>query len=163
MTELENANKHRPNEVLQVKARKRADVSMDAMTINLDPFSYDDRLRRLKKFVTESYAEQVSVSQAAKVTGMAEKYFSTYFHQTVGKTFSSWLREYRINRAKDLLKSRLISITEVAFGVGFNSLSTFGRAFKALTGVTPSQYKRWVMEQRILSVRDNSLREPMDF
>jgi AraC-like DNA-binding protein len=109
-----------------------------------DPFAYYDRLRRLRGFVDQHYAEAITASTAAKVVGLAEKYFSTFFHQKVGTTFGAWLRQYRIAKAKELLWSRNLTVSQVAERVGFRDLSTFIRAFKKRENLTPSAYKKLV-------------------
>lgn len=117
-------------------------MSEETDGVNMDPFSYYRSLARLKRFVEESYGERITVARAARIAGLAEKYFSTFFHQNVGVTFAAWLRHYRISRAKSLLRTRDLSITEVAFEVGFSDASTFSRAFKACEKTSPRQFRK---------------------
>ena len=109
-----------------------------------DPFRYYARLGRLKLFVEESYREPISAERAARVAGLATKYFSTFFHEKVGQTFSAWLRQYRIAKAKELMGKSNLSMSRVAMEVGFADTSTFLRAFKSLEKMTPSEFQRRV-------------------
>lgn len=109
---------------------------------NFDPFAYDERLGRLRRFVEEHYDESISAARAASIAGLAEKYFSTFFRERIGMPFGRWLRQFRVRRAKELLSTRDMNVGEVAFEVGFGDLSTFHRAFKAAEDVTPAQYRR---------------------
>ena len=108
----------------------------------IDPFAYYTRLHRLKTFIEERYSEPISVARAARVVGLAEKYFSTFFRERVGIPFKAWLRRFRVTKAKEMMCSRNVYITEVAFEVGFEDISTFIRAFKSCEQMTPSEYKR---------------------
>jgi len=99
---------------------------------------YYPRLRRLRDYVVHNLHEEISLEDAARQAGMERTYFSTYFHKTTGFCFHSWLRLIRINRALEILRSNDCSITELAFNVGYNDLTTFERAFKRTMGCTPS-------------------------
>lgn len=107
-----------------------------------DPFLYYARLHRIKLFVEERYWEPITAGQAARVAGMGTKYFSTFFHDKVGQTFSAWLRGYRVAKAKELMARNNLSICQVAMEVGFADTSTFLRAFKSIEKMTPSDFKR---------------------
>lgn len=111
---------------------------------NESAFEYYERLRRVRRFVEEHYAENIPLDTAAKIAGMEKKSFSRFFRTKTGIPFSRWLACYRIERAKRLLQSKNYSVTEVAFAVGYQDLTTFERAFKRLTRMTPSAFKRSV-------------------
>jgi AraC-like DNA-binding protein len=72
---------------------------------------------------------------------MESTYFSDFFHKKAGLTFSTWLQFLRIGKALELLRRENCSITEVASGSGFNDLSTFQKAFRKWTSLTPSEFK----------------------
>ncbi|GEM_PF-2981578 len=105
-------------------------------------FSYYPALGRVRKYVQENCSEPITLSQVADVAAMETTYFSAFFHQKVGLTFTDWLRRFRIANAMAMLASENYSVCEVAFAVGFNDLRTFGRAFKRYTRLTPTEYKR---------------------
>ena len=109
-----------------------------------DPFLYYVRLKRLKEFVDLHYSEPISAPLAAKIAGLGEKYFSTFFHDKVGITFSEWMRKIRVAKAKELLSTRDMSVSQVAFEVGFNDIATFTRSFKLCENLTPSEYRKTV-------------------
>ncbi len=111
-------------------------------SVNERLFSYYPALGRVRKHVEENCSEPITLAQAAKVAAMETTYFSAFFHQKVGLTFTDWLRRFRIKNAMLMMASENYSVCEVAFAVGFNDLRTFGRAFKRYTRLTPSEYKR---------------------
>ncbi len=114
-----------------------------------DPFLYYARLRRLQLYVEERYGEPITAEKAAGVAGLGTKYFSSFFHDRVGQTFSSWLRGYRVAKAKELLGRNNLPIIQIAMEVGFADNSTFLRAFKSFERMTPSEFKKKVRPMRL--------------
>jgi len=109
----------------------------------------DPRLRRVQQFVEEHPEEPVTLAQAASIAMVGRTYFSRLFHRLTGQCFRDWLAEDRVGRAKGMLvEGEGRSVTEVAFCVGFNSLSTFERTFKRVEGVSPSTFRRREIRRR---------------
>ncbi len=111
---------------------------------NGEVFDYYPRLNRLREYVEQSYSEPISLGNAASIVALESSYFSTYFRAKVGITFTEWLRQVRIRKAIKLMKASDLSITEVAYEVGFGDLRTFERAFKKHTRMTPREFKKSV-------------------
>lgn len=79
----------------------------------------------------------------ARHCGLPQKTLSAVLNQYMEKPFNTWVNEYRIAAFKERLlrpESRELTIAGLAYDCGFNSLPTFQRAFKSLTGVTPKEY-----------------------
>lgn len=115
---------------------------LELRELNGEAFRYYPRLKRVLDYVEAHLTEPITLEDAAAVAAMEKTYFSSYFHQKVGVTFSVWLQYGRIKRALELLRARNRSVTEIAFAVGFNELSTFQKAFKRWTNLTPSDFKK---------------------
>jgi AraC-like DNA-binding protein len=115
---------------------------LELRRLNEEAFAYYDRLERVRDFVQTNYAEEITLETAAGVAAMERTYFSFFFRRKVGVTFRSWLQYVRIAKALEMIKSKDRSITDVAFSVGFNELSTFQKAFKRWTSLTPREFKR---------------------
>ena len=115
---------------------------LELREINEEAFNYYPRLKRVRDFVEANLSEPISLEEISEVAAMEKTYFSYFFHQKVGVTFSVWLQYVRIRKALELLRARERTITEVAFAVGFNELSTFQKAFKRWTSLTPRDFKR---------------------
>lgn len=101
-----------------------------------------EKLSEAFKYIEANYMNDISLSDAAKAVGFSESYFSRLFKDISEKTFSSFLNEYRIRQAEGFLIKSGMSVSEIAYTVGFNSIVTFNRAFKALKGCSPSTYKK---------------------
>lgn len=105
-------------------------------------FEYYTSLRKVHRYVADHYPEPLSLAKAARVAGVERTYFSTFFREKVGISFTAWLRHFRIKRAIRLMREHDLQISEVAFEVGFGDLRTFERAFKKCTGRTARDFKR---------------------
>lgn len=104
-------------------------------------FRYYVRLSRIRAWLAENYAEEVSLGTAAEVVGLNPKYFSRFFRAKTGVRFSEWVNAVRIQRATELLREHNRNVTLVAFEVGYKDLRTFERAFKKYAGVTARAYR----------------------
>ena len=108
-------------------------------------FDYYSRLNRLRDYVEQNYSEPIPLEKAAGIAALDSSYFSVYFHAKVGITFTDWLRQVRVKKAMELMKTSDFSISEVAEAVGFKDLKTFERAFKRYALKTPREFKKSVL------------------
>lgn len=122
--------------------RKKPVYQLELKDLNREAFSYYRPLGRVQEFVDEHYSEEISLEKAAGQAAMEKTYFSFFFRKKVGVTFSSWLQYLRVAKAMSMMASMDYSITEVAFAVGFQELSTFQKAFKKWTHLTPREFKK---------------------
>lgn len=99
------------------------------------------RINSLLKYVHINYAEDISTEQAAEYTGFSKYHFLRVFKAQTGYTFHDYLTLKRISVAEEMLMKD-ISITDIAFQTGFNTLPSFCRAFKKYTSHSPSEYKK---------------------
>ncbi len=114
----------------------------DASKINYRRFVYNQRLDRVRRFVEERYDEPLPLDRVAEVAGLERSYFSRYFHEKIGICFHDWLHWIRVNQAIELMNTREMSVTEIAFAVGYQDLRTFERAFDRCTGQCPTAMKK---------------------
>ena len=87
----------------------------------------------------------------AAVAALQETYFSTYFHTTVGISFTEWIRKRRIAKAIQLFASEDLPVATVSRHTGFTSNRTFQRVFKQIVGISPFEYKREVRKRLLTS------------
>lgn len=91
----------------------------------------------------ENIAAGVNLSSAAEHFGYNANYFSRYFKQLTGVTFTSYLNRARIERACVLLSAEGgLSINEIAARCGYNSAGQFIATFEKLMGITPGAYRK---------------------
>lgn len=86
---------------------------------------------------------ELTVTAVAETVGISSRNVSEIINKYGNQNFASYINHYRIEEAKSLLRarSRKTKIISVALDAGFNSLSTFNVAFKAITNLTPSEYR----------------------
>lgn len=101
-----------------------------------------EKLAEAFKYIEINYMNDISLSDVAKAAAFSEFYFSRIFKEITEKNFSYYLNEYRIKQAETFLVKSNMSIAEIAFAVGFNSIITFNRSFKSIKGCSPSTYKK---------------------
>ena len=96
------------------------------------------RLLRAKDRMDAASHEAWPVQRLARVSAVSEAHFARSFKQAFGIPPHRYLLTRRIERATALLRDTDLSITEVAFETGWESLGTFGRTFRDVTGESPS-------------------------
>jgi AraC-like DNA-binding protein len=105
------------------------------------PRVLDPRIRAALDLLEERYAEPLSVDDLARTARTSRFHFSRLFREAVGKSPYRHLQETRLRRARELLDSGRMGVTEAAFSVGFNDLGRFSRAFRQAFGCSPSEVK----------------------
>lgn len=103
------------------------------------PDSHPLILRALD-IVQSGYAGRISQRELARELGITPEYFSYLFSKNIGVNFSAFLREYRIERAKDLYRSGEMEKREIPYAVGFSDAKYFNRVFREVTGLTPAEF-----------------------
>ena len=96
---------------------------------------------KARRFIEENFDRPISLNEAAKVVNTSVRYFCKVFKTYTGITFVDYLTRLRIEKSKNLLLNPHRRVSEVAFEVGFESLTQFNRSFKKLTGMTPTKYR----------------------
>ena len=114
----------------------------DASKINYRRFASNRRLERVRRFVEKCFSESLPLERVAEVAGLERSYFSKYFHEKIGVCFHDWLHWIRVNQAIELMNTREMSVTEIAFAVGYQDLRTFERAFDKCKGQCPTAMKK---------------------
>lgn len=100
------------------------------------------RLLRAKDRMDAASHEAWPVERLAAVSGVSEAHFARSFKQAFGIPPHRYLLTRRIEQANTLLRDTALSITEIAFATGWESLGTFGRIFRDITGRSPSAMRR---------------------
>ena len=99
------------------------------------------RLLRAKDRMDAASREDWPIPRLASVSGVSEAHFARSFKHAFGLPPHRYLLTRRIERAKALLRDTDLAVTEIAFQTGWNSLGTFGRIFRDITGESPSELR----------------------
>ena len=96
---------------------------------------------KARQFIHEHSDEGLSLTKVAKFSNISGNHLSEKFKEVTGINFVDYIARKRVGKARDLLWNSNLRISEIAFAVGFQSLSQFNRVFKKLTQKSPSQFR----------------------
>jgi len=122
------------------------------------------RLRRAREYMDECYASPINLDQLSRIAYVSPYHLIRAFRIAFGVTPHQYLSRRRIERARELLAFSGQSITDVCFGVGFESLGSFSTLFRKLTGDSPLSYRKQIGVRRpiwIPSCYSRSLVSPL--
>ncbi len=98
-------------------------------------------IRKAKEFIVENQAENLSLGQVAKAVNTSVFHFCKMFKKATGLNFTEYVSRVRVEKARNLLLNPNLRISEIAYEVGFQSLTHFNRVFKKITGQSPTDYR----------------------
>jgi AraC-like DNA-binding protein/ligand-binding sensor protein len=98
-------------------------------------------IARARQYINEHHGEELSLSGVAQAAHMSTFYFCKQFKKTTGLSFTEYLSRVRVEKAKEQLLKPHVRVSEVAYEVGFQSLTHFNRVFKKLNGESPTDYR----------------------
>lgn len=94
-----------------------------------------------RDLIDRHYTRNLTIARLAKASGLSSFHFIRSFRAAFGATPHQYLRAKRIERAKELLVTTPLPITEICDRIGFQSLGSFSSLFRRLTGQTPAAYR----------------------
>jgi AraC-like DNA-binding protein len=98
-------------------------------------------IKRAREYIREHQGEKLSLGQVARAVNMSTFYFCKTFKKVSGINFTDYLSRVRIEKSKNLLLNPNLRVSEIAFEVGFQSLTHFNRVFKKILGQSPTHYR----------------------
>jgi AraC-like DNA-binding protein len=96
---------------------------------------------RAKEFIRQNQTEDLSLTKVAKAVNTSSFYFCKLFKKSTGLNFTDYVSRVRIEKAKNLLLNPNLRISEIAYEIGFQSLTHFNRVFKKIIGQSPTEYR----------------------
>lgn len=102
----------------------------------------DLRIQQVKDYVAANYMHDISLQALAEQACMSTETFSRFFHRKTGRTLNRYIIDYRLGIAVRLLLTTKLSVSEIGFSCGFNTLSHFNRLFREAKGCTPSEFRK---------------------
>ena len=103
---------------------------------------------KARKLIQEYAEEQLGLTKVAKMVNISTNHLSEKFKQVTGINFVDYVARARFEKARDLLLNSNRRISEIAFAVGFQSLSQFNRVFKKLSGKSPTEHRAAHLRRR---------------
>jgi AraC-like DNA-binding protein len=99
-------------------------------------------LRRIREYVDSHLDQSIELESLAATAELSVYHFARTFKQSEGTTPHAFVLERRLARARELLTRTDLSLSEVAFAVGFADQSHFTRRFRQMVGVSPGQFRK---------------------
>lgn len=115
-----------------------------------------ERVEQVVYLLKQNLAAPPSLEELGKKIGCSHFYLSRIFSTQTGQTITQHLRQLRMEKAAELLKSREYNVTEVALEVGYNSLSHFSAAFQETFGCCPGLYPLATTTQKAIPSKSRS-------
>lgn len=107
----------------------------------------DTVIEQAKTYIEYNYSNDISLENIAAHVFLHPNYFSALFRAKTGATYRQYIRDFRIEKAKYLILQSDMKIYEIALSVGYNDPAHFNRAFKEVTGMSPSHFKEKYIER----------------
>ena len=104
--------------------------------------SEPEQITRARQYIAANSQEELSLAEVAKQAGMSPFYFCKMFKKITGVNFAHYVSGIRVEKAKNLLLNPNYRISEIAYEIGFQSLTHFNRVFKKIAGQSPTEYRR---------------------
>lgn len=116
--------------------------AFETLRKNMDLLNYQEYTIRTIEFIRKNYRNNIGLSDAAEQLGLNKSYLSRMFAADCGVGFTEYLNQYRVEKAKHLIRMGGEKIKSVSEKVGFNNNTYFFKVFKELTGMTPQEYEK---------------------
>ncbi len=100
------------------------------------------KAQEIMTYIRKYYHKPLNLAQAASHWYMSESAFSRFFKQETGINFAKYLRDVRLEHAKEELLETNKSITEISYDCGFSNISVFNKSFKQAFSISPKEYRR---------------------
>lgn len=101
-----------------------------------------DHLDNIAKIIQDNYGENITLDMLARSAGMSRFSLCRAFKERFNQCLTSYINGIRMKNAEELLRNQDVSITEIAFSVGYRSSGHFNRVFKATYKMSPREYRR---------------------
>lgn len=105
-----------------------------------------------RRYIDNHLEEKITLDEVAAHVGISPFHFCKVFKEATGMTLTEYVNRYRVERAKKQLMRPGTAVTEIAFDIGFQSLSQFNRSFARYVGMSPTQYRQRRAEDEVLQV-----------
>lgn len=104
-------------------------------------------VEKVQEYINENYRDvNISTESVAETVGYTPYYFSKVFKEISGLTINNYIRQVRINKAKEYLRQPDIKITEIPGIIGFTTINHFYFVFKKDVGLSPAAYREYVLD-----------------
>ncbi len=108
-------------------------------------------VHRARAYILANQADPIDLAKVARAMHVSTFYFCKMFKKSTGVTFTEYLSRVRVEKAKNLLLNPHLRVSEIAYDVGFQSLTHFNRVFRQVVGQSPSEYRESKSVRQLLN------------
>ena len=101
----------------------------------------------VEDYIKNNYRKEITMQDAARAVNYSEPYFCKVFKQQYGQNFTAYLKEFRVEEAKKLLRQPDVNVKEIGKRVGYPDSNYFARVFRGITGESPTEYRMRFLKQ----------------
>ena len=127
--------------VIRILGHLALSDEMNPTGINRPLKKRDKKIQQIEIYVSLHYNHDIPIDEIASLVHMNRSSFCVFFKRMKGVSFTNYLNTYRMDIACRLLSTTDKSVSEIAYGVGFNNLSHFCRTFLKYKEVSPTKYR----------------------
>ena len=120
-----------------------------AASPNYNPVPAEFKNKKIEKvvaYINKRYTNNITLDEISSYAAMNPSAFCRYFKDNTGKTLKQYITDMRIGYACKLLADDRLNISEISIECGFDSAVHFNRCFKSVTSVTPTEYRKKILE-----------------
>lgn len=104
-------------------------------------------VKKAQAYMEKHYSEQLLLADIAAQFNLHPNYFSSLFKKQLDMTVRDYILQLRIRKAKEMMEDPAIKLLDIALAVGYEDAAHFNRAFKNVTGVSPSRYREGMVKE----------------
>lgn len=123
---------------LEILIRKLTEIMKRSLRPDLNQVVRDSL-----NYIRIHYREKISLTETASNIGVSPTHLSRLFNEEMRQGFTDYINNYRMERARELLKDSELTLSEIAQAVGYSNQQYFSKIFKDITGVTPGYYRNY--------------------
>ncbi len=105
------------------------------------PGTMREVVKAVVRYVDTNYFEELTLTSLSKQFNVEGSYLSKTFRQETGDNLMLYIAKKRVNKSKEHMEDKKLSLTEIAFMVGYDDYTYFNRVFRKMTGISPSEYR----------------------
>jgi AraC-like DNA-binding protein len=113
------------------------------------------RVRVARTFISNHRADDINLADVAQATHVSTFYLCKIFKKATGLTFVEYRNRLRVESAKKMLLNPNLTVSEIAYTVGFQSLTQFNRLFRRVVGMAPTRFRSHLAPETVLSRSDS--------
>lgn len=128
--------------ILNELANAENKTLLSSYSIEHETFADRDSMKVVHDFVHKNFGNKIKLNEIASLVNMSNVTFNRFIKKRTGKTFVNYLNEIRVSYAARWLMERSMTVSEIAFEVGFNNIANFNKIFKSIKKTTPTKFKK---------------------